>query len=98
MTGFQLQLVCINWVVTPMNVPWVDAVCSHHGDWIRINSLTWLLWTRTDSMTLANAFREKLKPEDLVFVAKVDPKGTAGNAPKWVWSWINTKAAWSFRT
>jgi hypothetical protein len=71
---------------------WGDQIAAQIGDWIRVNSNTWLIWTTQNTSSVSNTFRSSLNPNDTIVVVYVDPKGAAGNAPQWIWDWVNSKA------
>lgn len=70
-----------------------DAAATETGDWIRLNVMTWLLWTTKTTQETTEIFRRHLAGEDLVIVLYASPKDAAGWAPQWVWNWINGKVS-----
>lgn len=88
----RLQLVTISWISSAPNSALGDVIASNVGEWIRLSPFSWLIWTNKPSTQVANAFKEFLKPEDIVIAVYVDPRQAAGSAPQWVWNWINAKA------
>lgn len=69
----------------------MDAVASTVGDWVRLNSNTWLVWTTYGTRETSLAFKNKLSSDDIVVVVYANPKEAAGSAPQWLWNWINQK-------
>lgn len=68
-----------------------DRAAREAGDWIRLNVVTWLVWTSKTTEETSDIFRRHLNANDLVVVVYASPKQAAGWAPQWVWNWINSK-------
>jgi hypothetical protein len=84
-------MVSIGWVTTIINPALGDSIAGSVGDWIRLTPMTWIIWTENSTMEVAQAFKSKLKAQDIVVVMYLDAKGAAGIAPQWVWNWLNSK-------
>jgi tellurite resistance-related uncharacterized protein len=89
---YRLQVVSI--VPAPQSLPVAmgDKAATEAGDWIRLNVMTWLIWTAKTTQETSDVFRRYLGANDLIVVIYANPKEAAGWAPQWVWNWINSKA------
>lgn len=65
------------------------------GDWVRINSTTWVLWSAYDQSRLIAGLNASLDSADQYLITEVAPNTAVGRLPEWVWQWINTKRAGS---
>jgi hypothetical protein len=90
---YRLQVVSL--VPTPQSVPAtvIDGAATEVGDWIRLNVVTWLIWTSKTTEETSQIFRRYIGINDVLVVLYANPKEATGWAPQWVWNWINSKAA-----
>lgn len=89
---YRLQLISIAPATPYLNVVAIDHAVGALGDWIRINGYTWLVWTQKTTVDTSIALKNLLAPSDVVVCVYTNPKEAAGQAPQWLWDWINSKA------
>jgi hypothetical protein len=66
----------------------VDRALDSLGDWIRLNSMTWLIWTDWSPEAITARLKETGHPRERALVIRVSLKTLYGSLPNWVWDWI----------
>ncbi len=75
----------------PMNFAPVEMRVSQLSrDWLRYNSLSWILWTNKSTVTISEMVSEDLQPADqLLVMALSTTEPPTGRLPAWAWEWVN---------
>lgn len=74
--------------VNPINI---DTQLSTVGDWIRFNTNQWFVWTDWSKADLVSKIQATVPTGDHFVVVALEPTFAQGQAPPWVWHWLNDK-------
>jgi hypothetical protein len=78
--------------VVPMTVPIViDTKLSTMGDWIRLNQFQWFVFSDRTKTEVAEQVSASIATSDHVVVTVIASEFAQGNAPQWIWDWLNEK-------
>jgi hypothetical protein len=58
-------------------------------DWMRYAPNCWLVYTNSSPQKWFERIHLAVKPDESVFIVKVDIKQRQGRLPKWAWDWMN---------
>lgn len=94
---YNLYVVGIRWIKTPLDTAKVDALLGANGDWYRFNGYTWLFWTELDHHQAYSLLRPQFHTDDSLLILKADPSVYQGWAPKELWDWLAKKASMAGR-
>ena len=87
----ELYLVSVAGKFPNVDVQQIDDVLNTAQDWLRLNGMTWLVWTNESGQALALRLKARLGPDDTILVLRVEPANPAGWAPESVWNWLRGK-------
>lgn len=69
----------------------VEAELNRLGDWIRVNPLTWFLWTNRPTAEVGFTMRGVIHAGDSCVVVHVRPEAADGWAHGWMFDWLNRR-------
>lgn len=59
-------------------------------DWLRYNSLSWILWTNKSTITVSEMLSGHIQPADFLLVLALSTNELpTGRLAEWMWDWIN---------
>lgn len=68
-----------------------DMIMSSLGDWIRVSTNVWFVWSDKTNLEISYELRQRLVPDTQYIVTAIDPIQATGNSLPWVWEWLNKK-------
>lgn len=84
-------MVAVQWNDTTVHPPLVDGVLGLYGEWMRFNPATWIVFSSKSSREISDHVARVLAPNDHVLVSKIDLSDYWGQAPTWIWVWIQER-------
>jgi hypothetical protein len=70
----------------------LEPVFSAIGhDWVRLNSMCWILWTDRSSPEIFSWLSPYLDTLDNLIIAPIVYNEIFGRMPPWVWTWMGAK-------
>ena len=67
--------------------PVINALAN---DWLRYTTNAWILWTNKHIVTCMEVIRDRLLPQDHLFIHPIDmTEVPGGSLPPWMWDWVN---------
>ena len=88
----RLLLLSIHYMNPAIDPRVIDDLMSQvGGDWIRVNALTWFIWTDRPTVELGHLIQRTVHAGDTFVIVRVMPEAAAGWAPGWVFDWLNAR-------
>jgi hypothetical protein len=87
----KLYQVTLRLVKTQHDPKLFEPAFGRVGNWARLNTFSWYVWSNFTSEQIYNALRLSLQPDDSIAIFEVNPQTRMGWAPPWFWDWVATE-------